>query len=492
MRSVSHSSLLFFLSFSLVLPGHRTWSAEVITAEAKVLRQACLDPAQVRYSPATKDANGKRVYYRYLAGNQKTKTFNCEGVGVGPVTRLPAKLAPSPEITEASTGCINCSKPSALSEASVATQLAAACPPSKKANSSCVGQISCEITSGIQNFILPVLGTGLGKAMCPKTAAGGCAGAIAAGVGRALVDLVKGIGYLAEAGWGWAKQKTKSFFSGFFSNKKVHRVDNTMSKVMLFLQSLSWAKIKMMVTNTKKFLGDIVSAIINGMVESAQLAANCGKWSGVPLTSKCLEPGPGWNCMDCSQKARSVCAFAGVVGSDFVLMFVGGVGFAKVAAKFGKASKAINQIQHIADVASKTKVGKIVRTTTAVAVVPVSVTGKAALKVLTTIEKLPGFKQYAYVSEKAFLAGVQVGSRGSARAATVAARSAQAMGRAEDVDDAIPNLTTSNDEIEVASQNPFSTSAQDDAIRNGVAAEQVDTFDVDESRVLNYCAGGKR
>jgi len=424
-----------------------------------ILRHACNDPSQYTKSPTMKTNAGEEFQYRYLRMKDSDRIFDCRGVGVN---------ADKLVSTEGTAGeCVDC-KADKLSIASTAAIVSQAqCPKNNKKEESCNSQVGCVFAADalhLVNAFIPFKNIIAPKCGGNNKGSMGCLGNIVAGVVTGLVDLVKGIGYLASAGWG----KLKSWVGGFFADKEVIETDNAMSDVMLAAQEMPKESFFEMVMNTGAWIKNILATMIGGMMDSAKSAATCEEWKGAPLVSECSKPSVGWDCMDCAQKTETVCALTGVVGSDLVLMFVAGASFAKVAAKLAKSSEALDKVKNVVDVAKQNKFGKVAIATTVAVAGGAKYVGGKALAVLAQLDKLPVLKQWAHVNEKAFLEGLKVGGSGLAVQR--------------------PLLTGAH-----AGNASESTSIplEQELIRTGVSPAAAKRVSGDESQTLNFCPVGR-
>lgn len=383
-------------------------SARATDGAVEVIRSACRDIRQVRYTKKMRGPDGQNVYYRYIVTENK-KTFDCRGVGVGPVKTIPK--------TEAGL-CDNCSSDAiggpAQSLEQIAAQAAALAPQ-------CPNRTSPSV---LKNMFA-------GQA---------CMANALKGVISALVDMIKGIGYLVGAAVSWVKGK-------FFGTPAVHKTDHAMTKVMNFFRTMSRAKLLSIMKNTGAWIRDMAKALKDSIWESAKNSATCEKWSGVPLASECKVKGPGWDCMNNYQKMQTACSLVGAVGSDIALLFVGGIGVGKLVARSARLMQFVNATKTVAAAAVRTTgravaaggrgaqlAARVVSASASLAGGTVAFSGKTVLRALAQIDRLPLFKQYAHASEQAFLAGFKIGNRtaaGSVRAIDITARAGQ-VGRAAD------------------------------------------------------------
>lgn len=385
---------------------------------AAVLLSACQDPEHVRYSPRTRGPGGQYVYYRYLA-RPNAPIFECRGVGAGPVSR---KLT----VTQADI-CTDCDKSQGRGGPAQSLQeIAAQVSTTARAPQCPYLKIDARVfTSGLQCFDSAIKG-----------------------IIASLMDLVKGIGYLANAGYEWVKGK-------LFSQAPVQRTDNMMTKVLNFLRTMTFKKYLELQLKPFLFLRDLAKAFAVNVYETSKNSANCDKWEGLPLWSKCLKEGPGWDCMSLNQKTQTVCAMVGSFGSDFAMLFVGGVTIGKLAAKSARLVAVVNKAREIAQAASMraasvvAKGGRTVElavraasgTARMAAKIPIY-SGKTVLRALSAVDKLPGFKQYAQLSEKAFLEGFKIGrSSGAVRTLGVIEATGRAARAADDVAGAESNFS---------------------------------------------------
>lgn len=404
--------------FETRVPASQSRSPSSDDGASEVLSSACRDPQHVRYSPRTRGADGQYVYHRYLR-QPNGKVFDCRGVGAGPVRRkLPVTQA---EI------CTDCDTSEGRGGPAQSLQeIAAAAATARAAAPSCPAMRidRAAFTAGLQ-----------------------CYESIARGIIASLVDLVKGIGYIANAAFTWVRGR-------FMSRPSVHQTDNAMSKVMNFLRTMDRAKFLRLLAKPFVFIRDLAKAFAINIYETSKTAATCQKWSGIPLASTCERQGPGWDCMSLNQKTQTICSMLGAIGSDIALLFVGGITIGKLIARSPKLLSIANRTR-VAAQAATTRASAVVarggraaelavRTAAATAraagAIPVY-SGRTVLRALNAIDKLPGFKQYAQLSERAFLAGFNIGRGGTVRAiggASVASRTARA---ADDVAGAETNFT---------------------------------------------------
>lgn len=393
-------------------------SSSAAAGGVEVIRAACRNPRMVRYTNKVRGPDGQNVYFRYIVADNE-QTFECVGVGIGPVKTKPKTEGGVCE------GCETLQGGPAQNLEEIANQVAQIAPV-------------CPTRSSP---------TALQSMFAGQT----CMVNAVKGVIAAIADLIKGIGYLVGAAVSWVKGK-------FFGAPKVQQTDNAMTKVMNFFRTMSRAKLYAIMKDTGAWLRMMSKAFVQSIYDSAKDSAGCMKWSGIPLASKCEYKGPGWDCMNWNQKLQTMCSLVGAVGSDIALLFVGGIGVGKLVAKSARLMQVVNAAKAVASTAVKAASRAVAAggrgaqmairaadVSARIAAAPAVFSGKTVIRAISLVDKLPGFKQYAHASEKAFLAGFKIGNRttaGTVRAIETTSRVGQAARAADDLAGAGQNLTS--------------------------------------------------
>ncbi len=488
-------SLTSFLALSLFAYG----SPAVADQTRDGLRAVCLDNAVVTYT-SVRSSSGKMKHYRYLrSGDRRNpKVFDCRGVGVGPVDTLPDQRARAAVPMEASANCTDCA---ARAQAAAVPRIeiargdarriaeSAACPAQPASAATCLTGIGCVLSGSAFHFIPQPI-----RPVIPQCRQAGatsnCVDNIAAGVGAALSELVKGIGYLASAGWNMLSSATTNFFSG----RQVHRTDNAMSKILRVFQRMSRADLMKVITAPAKWLGDLLKGFIRSYFDMAKNAAACRKWSGIPLASTCVEPSPAWNCMSCAEKTQTVCALGGAVGSELVLAFFtgGAAGAVSAVSKSAKIAQIAARVGQIGEAAVGVKVAAAAAAAGRATIAVAARTASSVGSLFAQMDKVPGLKQFAHANEQAFLAGFNMVSGGAPLRVSVTAVNAGRIGQSLEAARTADGIASAAPVAAAADEFAPPQTPHHEALRNGAPEDRANAIVHDESRALNHCPGATR
>jgi hypothetical protein len=182
-----------------------------------------------------------------------------------------------------------------------------ACPNKAPTEKSCLEDLTCNIVSTLAvGTLLPLQAlnlrdsTKIPKCLNPESS---CMVNLLRGVWDSLYSTVNAVWSLA---------------TGAFEEEQL-----TSEKLML-AQQTSPSAVDRFKKDPRSFLNGMVKSLYSSISEGIKENYGCGRWSGLPYRSECLEPMPNWECGSCSQRFSAICGVIGFGGGEILSAYLTG------------------------------------------------------------------------------------------------------------------------------------------------------------------------